>query len=417
MIPLYKQPIAVIEEIIYKSKKKAVCNISKQDIVIGDAVYAIKPKNYDDHPWIYLLKNSADTNEDFKLNLNHRKNRTYLLNDFIGLDVPYYMELELRPLITDYEKGKEFLNNVLQYAVKHPFYYDNNETEKPPTEDERYAAINIPPPPGMQLDSTLETVKREVFDGMRHEYVSNNYNYLESSGNQYYKEHIYKKEREYKKAEHLTVKHTLWILAAWLITDVHKQVIKDWVSFTDEAKILLSLSDIPFFAAQVENEMRIPDWQNVLSILFKEKITDTDILWIIDWSKTHAQYIPLIARAVYTYDLFSFHSKPIREFTAYCTIDNATRFIYLFIHEPLYFSMLDVFIHENKYPRALGGLSYYMEGHFYRAALFHFTLNNNSSKVNELCTQMPLKVKYYYNGSPKTFINDTIKWVRKINTK
>lgn len=233
-------------------------------------------------------------------------------------------------------------------------------------------------------------------------------------GNDFLKNDIHRKEQEYKNTEHLTVKNVFRILSVWLYTDYHKKLISDWASFTSEAKILLSLSDVPFFASQVENEMRISDWQNLLQILFKEKISKEDILWIISWSKSNEKHLPLIARAIYTYDLFSFNSGPYQEFTAYATNDNCVRFIYLFINEPKHFSILNEFINHNKYISDTGSaITIYMKAHFFRAALFHFSLKNDTEKIDELTKRMPLEVNYYFTGSPKKFINDSIKWAKQ----
>jgi hypothetical protein len=210
------------------------------------------------------------------------------------------------------------------------------------------------------------------------------------------------------------VGHAWNIVAAWIRTPRREWLKRDWSQLTDECKMLLSLTDEPWFAEQVELQMGVPEWRQVLVHVLSPRFSDEDLRFCIEWSQRQAHAIPLLARVIYSYDLLYFTHSIHRDFTGYCTDDNATRFLYLFIDKPQFVPLFQRFIESKELPQETFATGlFWQRCHFYRAAIFHHLLNGRNEQADELMELMPSAVSYHCNGSPKPFINQTLKWAKQ----
>jgi hypothetical protein len=400
-------PFAIIEEIIYSNKKEAVCSVSKQAIKTGDAVYAFKHKNYNDVKFVYAKKEIADANEDFIKNKQLFDIRAYdikpLADKYWGYeDINYIMY----NYANDYEKGLQFLQNPMMHTHRFPYYYPNPDKK---TLKSKYEDVSELYPPQLILDKTIDQALRNYF-----EEITADQQWDFSRENDSIRKKLYAKEKALRNTE-LGCENALLLLSVWLLTPIHKKLLQDWEGFTNEFKILLSLSNIEAFKQNVVHKMGIPEWDKLLAALFNQKFTLTEMEYIMQWSKTNKQYLPLLSSVLHQYEIHFFNHKPCLDFSEYSTDDVATRFIYLFINEPQYLPVLERYIANNQRPFDIYASGYlYMECHYYRAAIFYHIQNNNTNKATILLAAMPNEVKYYYKGSPKTFINDTVKWAKQI---
>jgi hypothetical protein len=405
-IPIHLVPHATLEKVAYARKKEAACAISRTAIHAGDIVYAFKSKNFNDIKPNYAHAKVGENDEAFARNIHDFFTRNYSIEQMLMFH-PGDHNTRLRELISDYAQGLDFIQYPLKYALPHPYFYRWPNDEYP-TLDQAYDLLMRHLPPHIQRDKQLDAALKAELAQQIH-----------TMGNYRFWQEGFRKIIDAKEAE-LTQRQTtfragsaLAVAAAWIKTPRHQWLARDWPTLTNDCKILLSLTDIPWFAQQVEQEMSMGQWPQLLKRLFNPKFSADDFRFCIEWSRQHSHALPIIASAIYAYDLQFFSHTIYRDFTDYSMDDNATRLLYLFIEQPHHIPLLERFIATEVLANEIYSIGLHWQlCHYYRAAIFHHLLNGRTERAGSLIQQMPMKVKYHFKGCPKTHIKQTTAWAR-----
>jgi len=171
---------------------------------------------------------------------------------------------------------------------------------------------------------------------------------------------------------------------------------------------IFALLDDRRFQTKVANILKITELPLVLEIIRKKKLSLNDFNILKSFSSKNRTFIELLSLCLKKYQ---FHLLDgLTNKGSYMDIKPPLncRLIYFFIVNPEYFPLLQKFINDKELPSGFA----YMKCYYYKASMFYIT-DNYPNQISSWIENMENEIKYYYSGSPKSFINDSIKMIKK----
>ncbi|VAW38359.1 hypothetical protein MNBD_GAMMA01-730 [hydrothermal vent metagenome] len=170
---------------------------------------------------------------------------------------------------------------------------------------------------------------------------------------------------------------------------------------------VFALLDDRRFQNKVADILALSDFPLVLETLKKRKLSLNDFNTLKSFSSKNESFIELLSLCLKKYQLHLLDGLTSRG----CYMDIKPplncRLIYFFIVNPKYFPLLQQYINDKELPSGFT----YMKCYYYRAAMFHI-IDNYPNQILPWIENMQDEVNYYYSGSPKGFISDSIKMIK-----
>jgi len=185
------------------------------------------------------------------------------------------------------------------------------------------------------------------------------------------------------------------------------KILSKMEEFPKTSLAVFALLDDRRFQNKVADILTLSDLPLVLEILRKRKLSLTDFNTLKSFSSKNESFIELLSLCLKKYQLHLLDGLTSRG----CYMDIKPplncRLIYFFIVNPKYFPLLQKYISDKELPSGFT----YIKCYYYRAAMFHI-IDNHPNQLASWIENMENEIKYYYSGSPKGFINDSIKMIK-----
>ncbi len=185
------------------------------------------------------------------------------------------------------------------------------------------------------------------------------------------------------------------------------QILSKIKEFPKVSLPVFALLDDRRFQNKVAEILALSDLPLALEIIRKRKLSLDDFNTLKKISSKNKSFIELLSLCLKKYQLHLLDGLTSRG----CYMDIKPpfncRLIYFFIVNPECFPLLHKYISSKELPSGFT----YMKCYYYRAAMFHI-MDNSSNQIASWIQNMENEIKYYYSGSPKGFINDSIKMIK-----
>ena len=172
---------------------------------------------------------------------------------------------------------------------------------------------------------------------------------------------------------------------------------------------LFALLDDNRFQNKVAEITKTPQLKKALDIIRKKKLTLQDFNFLIEFSSKNLNFIELFASTLKKYSLHYLYSRQTGDSFGKLNPINHCRLVYFFIMQPELLPLYNDYLTTTKLPIKNGSI--YMECYYYRASLF-YVAKNHPDLIESWITAMPLRIEFYYSGSPKAFVNESIKMIK-----
>ncbi len=170
---------------------------------------------------------------------------------------------------------------------------------------------------------------------------------------------------------------------------------------------VFALLDDRRFQNKVADILALDDLPLVLDILRKKKLSLDNFNTLKSFSSKNKPFIELLSLSLKKYQLHLLDGLTNRGSYMDIRPPHNCKLIYFFIVNPEYFPLLHKYISYKELPSGFT----YMKCYYYRAAMFHI-IDNYPNQLASWIENMENEIKYYYSGSPKGFINDSIKMMK-----
>jgi hypothetical protein len=189
------------------------------------------------------------------------------------------------------------------------------------------------------------------------------------------------------------------------------RLVAEMKSMPDYVWILLAMRDEEIFQHEAARLFQANDLPKSMNVLHKHRLNLEDMLLVASFGKAHPNFRFALAQALHLYHLdksYTFTSAKAYGFAGFDMARNA-QLCYFFIESPNEFPRLKEFLQTREMPPSYPGSLLYSTAAYYRAIVLHLILNGNEALARDWMTAMPARVTFYASGSPRGFINDTIK--------
>ena len=173
---------------------------------------------------------------------------------------------------------------------------------------------------------------------------------------------------------------------------------------------LFSLLDDSRFQDKVAEIVKSPQLKRALDIIRKKKLKLQDFNFLIEFSSKNSTFVKLLAATLEKYNLHYPYSRQSGDSFSKLNPINQCRLVYFFIMQPELLPSYQGYLTTSELPIKNGSI--YMECYYYRASLF-YVANNHPDVIASWITAMPSKIEFYHSGSPKAFINESIKMIEQ----
>jgi hypothetical protein len=194
------------------------------------------------------------------------------------------------------------------------------------------------------------------------------------------------------------------------------RLVAEMKNLPDYVWTLLAMRDEDTFQNEAARLFAAKDLPRAMNVLHKHRLNLEDMLSVASFGVAHPGFRFALAQAMHLYHLdksYTFTSAKAYGFTGFDMARNA-QLCYFFIESPHEFPRLKHFLETREMPSSYPGSLLYSNAAYYRAIILHLILSGDTEQATEWMTAMPSRVHFYASGSPRGFINDTIKMANQL---
>lgn len=200
-------------------------------------------------------------------------------------------------------------------------------------------------------------------------------------------------------------------LLSILIKSGYSDLILDKIQdFPTSCLPLFAMLDDRRFQEKVATILKLEELPDVLEVIRKKKLLLKDFRLIQDFSYKNQHFVMLLSSCLKKYEIHFLRGMTSRGSFMDIKPPKNCRLVYFFIPQPELLPLFKKYLTNKEFPVGAGFFTY-MKCYYYRASMFHIAANN-PNQIFSWIEHMHEEIQYYYYGSPKAFITDSIKMIQ-----